>query len=70
MPHCGTMRTSIVRISVAIAAQLRTVDKLLVPKSMGLLDTTYMGPKLSRDPRYGKSRGTSLLSEALAVYNL
>ena len=31
-------RTSIARITVAIPAQLRAVDKLLEPKSMGLLD--------------------------------
>ena len=44
-------RTSIVRTRVAILTQLRTVEKLLEPKSMGLPDTAYMGPKLSEDLR-------------------
>ena len=44
-------RTNIVRTRVAIPTQLRTVEKLLEPKSMGLPDTTYMGPKLSEDLR-------------------
>ena len=44
--------TSIARIRVAIPAQLRAVDKLLEPKSMGLPDTAYMGAKLAEDPRY------------------
>ena len=35
-------RTSIARIRVAIPAQLRAVEKLLDPKSMGLPDTAYM----------------------------
>ena len=54
-------QTSIARIRVAIPAQLKAVEKLLEPKSMGLLDTAYTGPKLAEDPRYGKSYGTSQL---------
>ena len=52
-------RTSIARIRVAIPAQLRAVDKLLEPKSMGLPDTVYMGAKLAENPRYGRSTRTS-----------
>ena len=48
-------RTSITRIRVAIPEQLRAVDKLLEPKSMGLPDTAYMGAKLADDPRYVSS---------------
>ena len=44
-------RTSIARIRVAIPAQLRAVDKLLKPKSMGLPDTAYMGAKLAEYPK-------------------
>ena len=55
-------RTSIVRIRVAIPAQLRAVEKLLEPKGMGLPDTAYIGPKLLEGPRYGKSYGTSHLA--------
>ena len=35
-------RMSVARIRVAIPAQLRAVEKLLEPKSMGLPDTAYM----------------------------
>ena len=62
-------RTSIARIRVAIPAQLRAVEKLLEQKSMGLPDTAYMFPKLTEDPRYGRSRGTSQLAKTLAVYD-
>ena len=62
-------RTSIARIRVAIPAQQRAVEKLLEPKSMGLPDTAYMGPKLPEDPRYGRSYGTSQLAKTLAVYD-
>ena len=62
-------RTSIARIRVAIPEQLRIVEKLLEPKSMGIADTGYMGQKLAEDPRYGRSCGTSELAEALAVYD-
>ena len=48
-------RTSIARIKARIPVQLRAVDKLLEPKSMGLPDTAYMGAKLAVDPRYGGS---------------
>ena len=54
-------QTSIARVKVAIPAQLKAVEKLLEPKSMGLLDTAYTGPKLAKDPRYGKSYRTSQL---------
>ena len=43
-------RTNIARIRVAIPTQLRTVEKLLEPKSLGI--SGYMGPKLAEDPRY------------------
>ena len=56
-------------IRVAIPAQLRIVEKLLEPKSMGITDTGYMGPKLAEDPRYGRSCGTSQLAKTLAVYD-
>ena len=62
-------RTSIVRITVAIPAQLRAVDKLLEPKSMGLLVTAYIGAKFAEDPRYGRSCGTLELAKTLAVYD-
>ena len=62
-------RTSIVRIRVAIPAQLRAVEKRLQPKSMGLPDTAYLGPKISKNPRHGKSYGTSQLAKTLAVYD-
>ena len=48
-------RTSETRIRVAIPAQPRTVDTLLEPKSMGLPGRNYMGAKLAKDPRYGRS---------------
>ena len=54
---------------MAIPAQLRAVDKLLKPKSMGLPDTTYMGAKLAEDPRYERSCGTSRLAKMLASYD-
>ena len=44
-------RTNIARIRVAIPTQLRTVAKLLEPKSLGI--SGYMGPKLAEDPRFG-----------------
>ena len=54
---------------MAIPAQLRSVDHLLEPKSMGPTDTAYMGAKLAEDPRYGRSCGTSQLAKTLAVYD-
>ena len=63
------LRTKIARIRVAIPPQLRVVDKLLEPESMGLPDTAYMGAKLAKDPRYGRSCGTSQLAKTLAVYD-
>ena len=62
-------RTSIARIRVAIPAQLRSVDKLLEPKTMGLPDTAYMSVKRAEDPRYGRSCRTSQLAKTLAVYD-
>ena len=62
-------RTSISRFRVAIPAQLRAVEKLLELKSMGLSDTAYMSPKLSEDPRYRRSHGTSQLAKILTVYD-
>ena len=62
-------RTSVARIRVAIPAQLRAVDKLLDPKSMGLPDTAYMGAKLAEDPRYGRSYGTSRPAKILASFD-
>ena len=47
-------RTSIARIIIATAAQLRAVEKLLAPKKLGLPDTAYMGPKPVEEPRYGR----------------
>ena len=54
---------------MAIPAQLRAVDNLLEPKSMGLPDTAYIVAKLAEDPRYGRSCGTSQLAKTLAVYD-
>ena len=62
-------RTSVARIRVAIPAQLRAVDKLIEPNSMGLPDTAYMGAKLAEDPRYGRSCGTSWLAKMEASYD-
>ena len=62
-------RTSLVRTRVAVTEQLRAVEKLLEPKSMGLPDFAYLGPKLSEDPRYRKSYGKSQLAKNLAVYD-
>ena len=62
-------RTSVARIRVAIPAQLRAVDKLLEPKSMGFPDTAYMSAKLAEDPRYGRSCGATRLAKTLAVYD-
>ena len=62
-------RTGLARISVAIPAQQSLVKKLLEPKSMGIPDIGYMGPKLAHDPSYGRSCGTSQLAKTLAVYN-
>ena len=62
-------RTNIVRITVAIPAQFRAVDKLLEPKSMGLPDSAYTGAKLAEDPSYGRSCATSKLAKTLAVYD-
>ena len=42
-------QTSIARISVAIPAQLRIVEKHLEPESMGIPNTGYIGPKLTDD---------------------
>ena len=50
-------RTVIARIRVAAPAQLRMVYKLLEPKSMGIPDTGYLGPKLAEDPTAGKNHG-------------
>ena len=54
---------------MAVPAQLRAVDKLLEPKSMGLPYTAYTGAKLAEDPRYVRSCGTPLLAKTLAVYD-
>ena len=62
-------RTSIAWIRVAIPAQLRAVDKVLEPKSMGLSDTAHMVAKLAEDKKYGRSSGTSQLAKTLAVYD-
>ena len=62
-------RTSITRIRVAIPAQLKAVEKLFEPKSMGLPDTAYKWPKMSKDPRYGKSYRSSQLAKTLAEYD-
>ena len=58
-------RTSVATIRVTIPAQLRAVEKLLEPKSMGLPDTAYTGPKLAEDPRYRISNGTSQLAKTV-----
>ena len=62
-------QTGIDRIRLAIPAQLMMVEKLLEPKSMGIPDTRYLGPKLAEDPRYGRFCGTSQLAKPLAVYD-
>ena len=62
-------RTSIARIRLATAAQLRVVDKLLNPGEMELPDAAYEGSKLAEDPRYGKPCGSTQLAKTLAVYD-
>ena len=62
-------RTGIAKIREAIPAQLRIVENFLEPKSMGIPDTGYLGPKLAEDPSYGKSCGTTQLAKTLAVYD-
>ena len=62
-------QTSIAWIRVAIPAQLRAVNKVLEPKSMGLSDTSNMVAKLAEDKKYGRSSGTSQLAKTLAVYD-
>ena len=62
-------RNSVARVRVAIPAQLRTMDKLLEPKSMGHPDTACMDAKLAEDPRYGRCCGTSRLANTFAVYD-
>ena len=54
---------------MAIPAQLRIVEKLLEPKSMGSPDTGYLVPKLAKEPRYCRLCGTSQLAKTLAVYD-
>ena len=62
-------RNSIARIRVAITAQLRAVQKLLEPKSMGLPGTAYTVPNLTEDAKYRRSNGNSQLVKTLAVYD-
>ena len=62
-------RTGIARFRVANPAQLRIVEKLLEPTSMGSADTGYLGAMLAEDPRYGGFCGTSQLAKTLAVYD-
>ena len=62
-------RRGISRIRVAFPVQLRSLEKLLEPKNMGLPDTAYAGPKLTEDPRSLKPYGTSQLAKALATYD-
>ena len=62
-------RTSIARIRLATAAQLRVVDKLLDPREMELADAAYEGTRLADDPRYGKPCGNAQLAKTLAVYD-
>ena len=62
-------RKNIARIRVAIPAQLRMVEKLFEPEIMRLPDAAYGGPKLAKDPRYGKPYGSSQLAKTLAVYD-
>ena len=62
-------RTSIARIRLATSAQLRVVDKLLVPKEMELPDAAYEGSKLADHPRYRKPCGSAQLAKTLAVYD-
>ena len=59
-------RTSIARIRVVIPAQLRAVEKLLEPKSMGLPDTAFMGAKLAEDPASGRSCGISQAGQVVS----
>ena len=54
---------------MAILAQLRIVEKLLEPKSMGIPGTKYIGPKIAEDPKYGRSCGISQLAKTVAVYD-
>ena len=62
-------RTSIARIRLATPAQLRVVEKLLVPREMELPDAAYEGTRLADDPRYGKPCGNTQLAKTLAVYD-
>ena len=62
-------RTSIARIRLATPAQLRVVDKLLVPREMELPNAVYEGTRLADDPRYGKPCGNTQLAKTLAVYD-
>ena len=62
-------RTSIARIRLATPAQLRVVDKLLIPREMELPDAAYEGTRLADDPRYGKPCGNTQLAKTLAVYD-
>ena len=62
-------RTCIARIRVASPAQLRVVDKLLVPREMGLPDAAYEGAKLANDPRCGKPCGNAQVVKIVAVYD-
>ena len=62
-------RTGIARIRLATPAQLRVVDKLLIPGEMELPDAANEGSKLAEDPRYGKPCGSTQLAKTLAVYD-
>ena len=59
-------RTKKARIRVATLTQLKAVEKHL---EYGASDTTYEGPNLSEDPRYGNSHGSSQLAKTLADYD-
>ena len=63
------LRTSIARINLATPAQLRVVDKLLVPREMEMPDAAYEGTRLADDPRYGKPCGNTQLAKTLVVYD-
>ena len=45
------------------------MENILYPKNMELPDAAYGGPKLAKNPRYGKPCGSSQLAKTLAVYD-
>ena len=54
---------------MAKPAQLRAVEKLLHPRSMGNPDAAYACSQLAEDPRYRDERRTSQSAKTLAAYD-